>query len=528
MHEHLKRRTFAIVSHPDAGKTTLTEKLLLFGGAIQMAGTVKGRKATRHATSDWMRLEQERGISVTSSVMQFPYGEALINLLDTPGHEDFSEDTYRTLTAVDSALMVIDAAKGVEARTIKLMEVCRLRTTPIISFINKLDRDGRPPIELLDDIETVLDITCVPMTWPIGMGREFRGIYHFNDDCAYLYQNRDGSRLPDVRRVNGIDGAELEATLGASAVAALREEVELVRGATPVFEHAQYLNGKQTPVFFGAAIHNYGVRELLDAFALLAPPPQPRATDQRVVMPDEPAFSGFVFKIQANMDPAHRDRIAFLRICSGAYQPSMRMYHTRLKREVRVGDAITFMAADRQHVEEAYAGDIIGLHNHGTINIGDSFTQGEPLVFTGIPSFAPELFRRALLRDPLKLKALQKGLAQLCEEGATQLFRPLLGNDLILGAVGPLQFEVAAYRLRDEYGVDAAFEGVGVVAARWVRSDDRAQLEEFAKRLGNNVARDHAGELVYLAPSNVSLTLTQERWPKLKFFTTRELSATAA
>ena len=527
MHEHLKRRTFAIVSHPDAGKTTLTEKLLLFGGAIQMAGTVKGRKASRHATSDWMRLEQERGISVTSSVMQFPYGEAIINLLDTPGHEDFSEDTYRTLTAVDSALMVIDAAKGVEARTIKLMEVCRLRTTPIISFINKLDRDGRPPIELLDDIETVLDIACVPMTWPIGMGREFRGIYHLNDDCAYLYQNRDGSRLPDVRRVNGIDRAELEATLGASAVAALREEVELVRGATPAFEHAQYLDGKQTPVFFGAAIHNYGVRELLDAFTLLAPPPQPRATDKRVVIPDEPTFSGFVFKIQANMDPAHRDRIAFLRICSGAYQPGMRMYHTRLKREVRVGDAITFMAADRQHVEEAYAGDIIGLHNHGTINIGDSFTQGEPLVFTGIPSFAPELFRRALLRDPLKLKALQKGLAQLCEEGATQLFRPLIGNDLILGAVGPLQFEVAAYRLRDEYGVDAAFEGVGVVAARWVRSDDTAQLEEFARKLGNAVARDHAGELVYLAPSTVSLTLTQERWPKLKFFTTRELSAAA-
>ena len=528
MHEHLKRRTFAIISHPDAGKTTLTEKLLLFGGAIQMAGTVKGRKATRHATSDWMRLEQERGISITSSVMQFPYGDALINLLDTPGHEDFSEDTYRTLTAVDSALMVIDAAKGVETRTIKLMEVCRLRTTPIISFINKLDRYGRPPIELLDDIETVLKIACVPMTWPIGMGREFRGIYHMAEDCAYLYQNRDGSRLPDVWRVDGIGSAALEAEVGAHAVTALRDEVELVRGATQEFDHAQYLAGRQTPVFFGAAIHNYGIRELLDAFVRLAPPPQPRSTDKRIVEPDEPAFSGFVFKIQANMDPAHRDRIAFLRICSGTYEPGMRMYHTRLQREVRVGDAITFMAADRQHVQEGYAGDIIGLHNHGTINIGDSFTQGEQIVFTGIPSFAPELFRRALLRDPLKLKALQKGLAQLCEEGATQLFRPLLGNDLILGAVGPLQFEVAAYRLRDEYGVDAAFEGVGVAAARWVRSDDPTQLEEFAKRLGTAVARDHAGELVYLAPSTVSLTLTQERWPKLKFFTTRELSAVAA
>jgi peptide chain release factor 3 len=523
-----KRRTFAIISHPDAGKTTLTEKLLLFGGAIKMAGTVKGRKATRHATSDWMRLEQERGISVTSSVMQFPYGGALINLLDTPGHEDFSEDTYRTLTAVDSALMVIDAAKGVEARTIKLMEVCRLRTTPIISFINKLDRDGQLPVDLLDDIESVLDIECAPLTWPIGMGREFRGIYSLREDCAYLYQNRDGSRLPEVKQVRGLASEELASSIGVGAAKELRDEIELVRGATPPFDHAAYLAGKQTPVFFGAAIHNYGVRELLDAFAELAPPPQPRATNVRTVLPDESAFSGFVFKIQANMDPAHRDRIAFLRVCSGAYQPGMRMYHTRLGREVRVGDAITFMAADRQHVEEAYAGDIIGLHNHGTINIGDSFTQGEALTFTGIPSFAPELFRRALLRDPLKLKALQKGLAQLCEEGATQLFRPLIGNDLILGAVGPLQFEVAAYRLRDEYSVEAAFEAVGVVAARWVRSTDEAQVDEFAKKLVANVARDHTGQLVYLAPSTVSLSLTQERWPKIQFFSTRESSAAAA
>jgi peptide chain release factor 3 len=527
MHEHLKRRTFAIISHPDAGKTTLTEKLLLFGGAILMAGAVKGRKARRHATSDWMRLEQERGISVTSSVMQFPYDDVLINLLDTPGHEDFSEDTYRTLTAVDSALMVIDAAKGVEARTIKLMEVCRLRTTPIVSFVNKLDRDGRPPIELLDDIETVLDIACAPLTWPIGMGREFRGIYVFDEDCAHLYQSRDGSRLPDVRKVQGLTSAELGVAIGENAARSLRDEVELVRGATPSFDRSAYLTGKQTPVFFGAAIHNYGVRELLDAFAQLAPPPQPRATTARTVAPEEDAFSGFVFKIQANMDPAHRDRIAFLRICSGEYRPGMRMFHTRLQREVRVGDAITFMAADRQHVDEAYAGDIIGLHNHGTINIGDSFTAGESLVFTGIPSFAPELFRRAVLRDPLRLKALQKGLAQLCEEGATQLFRPLIGNDLILGAVGPLQFEVAEFRLRDEYGVEAVFESVGVVAARWVRCDDRAHLDEFAKKLGVSVARDHAGELVYLAPSTVSLTLTQERWPKIRFFTTRELSAVA-
>jgi len=525
MNEHLKRRTFAIISHPDAGKTTLTEKLLLFGGAIQMAGAVKGRKASRHATSDWMRLEQERGISITSSVMQFPYAGALVNLLDTPGHEDFSEDTYRTLTAVDSALMVIDAAKGVEARTIKLMEVCRLRTTPIMSFVNKLDRDGREPIELLDDIESVLDIACVPMTWPIGMGRTFRGVYHFAEDCAFLYQGRDGSRLPDVRRVQGLGGAELAEAVGADGVAALREELELVRGATAPFEHALYLAGKQTPVFFGAAIHNYGVRELLESFVRLAPPPQPRATKTRFVAPEEDAFTGFVFKIQANMDPAHRDRIAFVRVCSGEYLAGMRLYHARLGREVRVGDAITFMAADRQHADEAFAGDIIGLHNHGTINIGDSFTQGEPLAFTGIPSFAPELFRRAVLKDPLKLKALQKGLAQLCEEGATQLFRPALGNDLVLGAVGPLQFEVAAYRLRDEYGVECAFEPVTVAAARWVRGEE-ALVDEFTKKLAANVARDHAGELVYLAPTTVALGLTQERWPKLEFFATREAAAT--
>ena len=522
--ESKRRRTFAIISHPDAGKTTLTEKLLLFGGAIQMAGAVKGRKASRHATSDWMRLEQERGISITSSVMQFPYAGALINLLDTPGHEDFSEDTYRTLTAVDSALMVIDAAKGVEARTIKLMEVCRLRTTPIISFVNKLDRDGREPIDLLDDIESVLDIACVPMTWPIGMGREFRGIYHLAEDSAFLYQGRDGSRLPDVRRVQGLDGPELVDAIGERGVAALREELELVRGATHEFDHELYLAGKQTPVFFGAAIHNYGVRELLDSFVRFAPPPQPRATKTRAVAPDEAAFTGFVFKIQANMDPAHRDRIAFVRVCSGEYQPAMRLYHVRLGREVRVGDAITFMAADRQHADEAYAGDIIGLHNHGTINIGDSFTQGESLSFTGIPSFAPELFRRAVLKDPLKLKALQKGLAQLCEEGATQLFRPALGNDLILGAVGPLQFEVAAYRLRDEYSVECVFEAVTVAAARWVRGE-KAMVDEFTKKLAANVARDHAGELVYLAPTTVALGLTRERWPKLEFFTTREAAA---
>jgi peptide chain release factor 3 len=526
MSEYLKRRTFAIISHPDAGKTTLTEKFLLFGGAIQLAGAVKGRKARRHATSDWMQLEQERGISVTSSVMQFPYKGKIVNLLDTPGHEDFSEDTYRTLTAVDSALMVIDAARGVEARTIKLMEVCRLRTTPIISFINKLDRDGRELIDLLDEIETVLKIECAPVTWPIGMGREFRGVYHLLEDRLYLYQGRDGSRLPVTDHVDGLDSEEAGQRLGTD-VNRFRQEIELIRGASARFDPARYLAGLQTPVFFGAAIHNYGVEELLSAFVEYAPAPQPRESSERVVQPGETALTGFVFKIQANMDPAHRDRVAFLRLCSGRYEPGMRMYHTRLAREVRVGDAITFMASERQQVVNAYAGDIIGLHNHGTINIGDSFTQGESLTFTGIPNFAPELFRRAVLRDPLKLKALHKGLAQLCEEGATQLFRPLLNNDLIIGAIGPLQFDVASFRLRDEYGVECVFEGVNVAAARWVHSADAKKLDDLKKKLRGNLAEDHAGELVFLAPSTVSLNLTQERWPGVEFLATREHSVGA-
>jgi peptide chain release factor 3 len=521
MSEQLERRTFAIISHPDAGKTTLTEKLLLFGGAIQMAGAVKGRKAQRHARSDWMQLEQERGISVTSSVMQFPYKDRVINLLDTPGHEDFSEDTYRTLTAVDSALMVIDAGKGVELRTIKLMEVCRLRTTPIMSFINKLDRDGRDPIELLDEIETVLNIECAPITWPIGMGREFRGIYHLADDCIYLYERGDSSRISESTRIDGLASPEVDELLGHEAEL-LREQVDLIRGASPAFDVERYLDGRQTPVFFGAAIQNFGVKELLDAFVENAPPPQPRATVARTVAPTEKDLSGFVFKIQANMDPAHRDRIAFLRICSGTYTPGMRLYHTRLQREVRVGDAITFMAADRQHVDEAFAGDIIGLHNHGTINIGDSFSQGEDLVFTGIPDFAPELFRRAVLKDPLRLKALNKGLDQLCEEGATQLFRPMQRNDLILGAVGPLQFDVASFRLRDEYGVDCQFEGVNVVTARWVDCEDNRKLEEFTRKVKGELAIDHTGRLVYLATSSVKLSLTQERWPDIEFEATRE------
>ena len=516
-----RRRTFAIISHPDAGKTTLTEKLLLFGGAIQMAGTVKGRKAARHATSDWMRLEQQRGISVTSSVMQFPYRDCVVNLLDTPGHEDFSEDTYRTLTAVDSALMVIDCAKGVEERTIKLMEVCRLRDTPIMTFINKLDRDGRHPIELLDEIESVLRIGTAPITWPIGMGRELRGIYHLTEDRIYVYAAGERGRVGENRTIEQLDSAEAHEFLGEQA-RALREEIELVKGATHAFDPAAYRAGRQTPVFFGSAINNFGVEELLTAFTAQAPAPLPRAARERTVQPPEAALAGFVFKIQANMDPGHRDRIAFLRLCAGKYSRGMRLFHVRLAKEVRVADALTFMAADRAQAEEAYAGDIIGLHNHGTINIGDTFTQGERLAFTGVPNFAPEIFRRAVLKDPLRMKALQKGLSQLCEEGATQLFRPLRNNDLILGAVGQLQFEVVAFRLQDEYGVQCVFDPVTVHTARWVESADARKLEEFRARAHDNLALDHSGLLVYLAPSRINLQLTLERWPDIRFHETRE------
>jgi peptide chain release factor 3 len=516
-----RRRTFAIISHPDAGKTTLTEKLLLFGGAIQMAGTVKGRKAARHATSDWMRLEQQRGISVTSSVMQFPYRDCIVNLLDTPGHEDFSEDTYRTLTAVDSALMVIDCAKGVEERTIKLMEVCRLRDTPIMTFINKLDREGRAPIELLDEIEKVLGIATAPVTWPIGMGRDLRGIYHLLEDRIYVYLAGERGRVGENQVIEGLRSEGAREFLAERLDEAV-EEIELVRGATAVFDPAAYLAGRQTPVFFGSAISNFGVEELLATFTAHAPGPRARDARERRVEPLEEALSGFVFKIQANMDPGHRDRIAFLRLCSGKYTRGMRLYHSRLGKEVRVADALTFMAAEREHAEEAFAGDIIGLHNHGTINIGDTFTEGERLAFTGVPNFAPEIFRRAVLKDPLKMKALQKGLSQLCEEGATQLFKPVRNNDLILGAVGQLQFEVVAFRLQDEYGVQCVFEPVSVHTARWIDARDGKKLEEFRARAHDNLAVDHAGALVYLAPTRVNLQLTMERWPDITFRETRE------
>jgi peptide chain release factor 3 len=520
--EAARRRTFAIISHPDAGKTTLTEKLLLFGGAIQMAGSVKGRKAARHATSDWMALEKERGISVTSSVMQFPYEGRIVNLLDTPGHADFGEDTYRVLTAVDSALMVIDVAKGVEERTIKLMEVCRMRDTPIMTFINKLDREGRNPIDLLDEVESVLGIQCAPVTWPIGMGSRLKGVVHLVTGEVHLYEQGRNFTRQDSTIFASLDDPQVEARIGAEMLREVRDELELVQGASHPFDRVAYLSGKQTPVFFGSAVNNFGVQPLLDFFVEQAPSPRPRETTSREVAPHETKLSGFVFKIQANMDPMHRDRVAFMRICSGKFEAGMKTLHVRTGKEVKLANALTFMASDREIAESAWPGDVIGIHNHGTISIGDSFSEGEAINFTGIPNFAPELFRRARLRDPLKLKQLQKGLAQLSEEGATQFFRPLMSNDLILGAVGTLQFDVVAYRLKDEYGVDASFEPVGVVTARWVRCSDAKKLEEFRDKYAMNLGIDAAGELVYLAPTRVNLQLAQERSPDVQFLATRE------
>lgn len=522
LNEINKRRTFAIISHPDAGKTTITEKLLLLGQAIQTAGSVKGRGAAQHAKSDWMEMEKERGISVTSSAMQFPYHDALVNLLDTPGHEDFSEDTYRTLTAVDSCLMVIDAAKGVEDRTRKLMEVTRLRDTPIVTFMNKLDREIRDPMELLDEVENELNIACAPISWPIGCAKEFKGVYHIHRDETVLYSSGQGHTIQAIRTIKGLDNPELDRQVGESLAQQLREELELVLGASHEFDLELFLQGKLTPVFFGTALGNFGVDHMLDGLTRWAPAPLARETTQRLVYANEEKFTGFVFKIQANMDPKHRDRMAFMRIVSGTYRQGMKMNHVRLGKQISISDAVTFMAGDRSRAETAYAGDIIGLHNHGTIQIGDTFTQGEDLKFSGIPNFAPELFRRIRLKDPLKQKQLLKGLVQLSEEGAVQVFRPLQNNDLIVGAVGVLQFDVVVTRLKSEYNVEAIYENVNVSTARWVECNDAKKFEEFKRKNQANLALDGGDNLTYIAPTMVNLNLAQERFPEVEFRATRE------
>jgi peptide chain release factor 3 len=516
-----RRRTFAIISHPDAGKTTLTEKLLLFGGAIQLAGTVKSRKSARHATSDWMEVEKQRGISVTSSVMQFEYAAHTINLLDTPGHEDFSEDTYRVLTAVDAAVMVIDAAKGVEARTIKLLEVCRLRATPIITFINKLDREVREPLALLEEVESVLAIDCAPISWPIGMGKRFGGVFHLPNERLLRFSPGEERVATDTEAITGIGNPRLD-TLFPDEVSALRHDVDLIRSASHPFDLDAFLAGRQTPVFFGSAINNFGVQEVLQALVDWAPPPQPRDATTRIVEPGEKSFSGFVFKIQANMDPRHRDRIAFFRVCSGRYQPAMRVRHLRIGREMKLANALTFMANERVASEDAVAGDIIGIHNHGQLQIGDTLTEGEALAFRGIPYFAPELFRVARPRDPFRAKPLAKGLQELGEEGAIQVFASSHTNTLLLGAVGPLQFEIVAQRLASEYNVDAIYETANIATARWLTFPDDTTRRNFEREQAAALASDVDGNPVFLATNKYNLQVTMERWPRIGFHATRE------
>jgi peptide chain release factor 3 len=518
-----QRRTFAIISHPDAGKTTLTEKLLLYGGAIQEAGAVKARRATRHATSDWLEIEKQRGISVSSSVMQFEYQGHTINLLDTPGHEDFSEDTYRVLTAVDAAVMVIDAAKGVEAQTIKLLDVCRLRDTPIITFVNKFDREVRGPLEILEEIETTLNIDCAPVSWPIGMGKSFRGVFDLMTDRLLRFRGGEEKQSKDTEIVAGLDNPRLDELFPAEADV-LREEVGLIRGASSPFDLEMFLAGMQTPVFFGSGINNFGVQEVLKALIQWAPPPQSRQADERAVAPGEDPLTGFVFKIQANMDPKHRDRIAFFRICSGRYEPGKKLQHLRLGREMRIANAQTFMANSRKASDGAVAGDIIGIHNHGQLQIGDTLTEGERLTFRGIPYFAPELFVTARPEDPLKAKQLQKGLKELGEEGAVQVFTNELGRRL-LGAVGRLQFDIVAHRLKGEYNVDAIYEPSDIYTARWLSFPDADTRKKFTQRESASLAEDVDGNPVYLASSRYKLQITQERFPTVGFHATREHGA---
>lgn len=517
-----KRRTFAIISHPDAGKTTLTEKLLLFGGAIQQAGAVKSRKAERAATSDFLSIEQERGISVSSSVMKFEYKGYEINLLDTPGHKDFSEDTYRVLTAVDCAVMIIDNAKGVEPQTQKLMEVCRMRNTPIITFINKLDREGLDPLDIFADIEDKLQIECVPLTWPLGMGKRFKGVYNLESNELGIFQPGYTPKDDDGVRINDLSDSKLDELVGESQAEALRDDVDLIQGASEPFDLKLYLDGTQTPVFFGSAINNFGVREMLDAFVKIAPQPGVRKAVSRDVAPSEKEFSGFTFKIQANMDPDHRDRIAFFRICSGKFTKGMKVKHHRIGKDIKIANATIFMAQERSNVEEAYPGDIIGIHNHGTIKIGDTFTTKEPLKFLGIPNFAPEHFRRVVLKDPLKAKALQKGLLQLSEEGTIQVFRPLMGNMHIIGAVGVLQFDVTMARLKAEYNVNAVYEPIDLSVARWVHCEDEKILKKFRQQNEASLTTDSEGWLTFLTTSEYQLGFAVEEWPQVEFRKTRE------
>ena len=518
-----RRRTFAIISHPDAGKTTITEKLLLMGNAIGLAGAVKAKKAQRATRSDWLSVEKERGISVSTSVMSFQYRGLAFNLLDTPGHNDFSEDTYRTLTAVDAVLMVIDGARGVQSQTRKLLEVCRRQRTPVITFINKLDRNTLEPLELIDNVEAELGMACVPTTWPLGNGMNFQGVYDLRDHSLVFYKAAERGRANEREVIGSLDDPRLDHLIAAD-VAQLREEVELVEVASEAYDPKRFASGQQTPVFFGSALNNFGVKELLDCFCDLAPPPQPRETRTRIVEPEEKAFSGFVFKIQANMDPRHRDRMAFIRICSGRFHRGQSLHHVRTGKGMIIRNAMTFFARDRSIVETAWPGDIIGIPNHGTIRIADTFTEGEELEFTALPKFAPEFFRRARLEDPMAAKSLQKGLEQLCAEGAAQLFRPTTGTAYIVGALGMLQFEVIAARLKDEYKVEASFAPTPLKVCRWLLFPDNATEDKFCKAYGHEIYRDERGFLCHLTENHFRTDFVTEKNPTVKFVDTMELA----
>jgi peptide chain release factor 3 len=517
-----RRRTFAIIAHPDAGKTTLTEKLLLFGGAIQMAGAVKARGEQRRAKSDWMKVERDRGISVTASVMSFDYAECSFNLVDTPGHEDFSEDTYRTLTAVDSAVMVIDAAKGIEAQTRKLFEVCRLRDMPIMTFINKMDREARDPFDLMSEIEETLALDVTPASWPIGMGRDFKGCYDLIRNRLILMDKTKGDLLTEGIECAGLNDPKVETLIGVEAAQKLRDDVDMVRGLCPPFDVESYHAGHLTPVYFGSAINNFGVREILLGLAEYAPSPRPQRANKRTVDPSEAKVTGFVFKVQANMDPNHRDRIAFVRLCSGHFRRGMKLFHVRDGKPMSINNAVLFLARDRELAEDAWAGDIMGIPNHGTLRIGDSLTEGEQIQFLGVPSFAPELLQRVHISDPMKVKHVRKALEHFAEEGASQVLKPLLGSDWIVGVVGQLQFEVLAARMEAEYGLPATFESAGVEAVRWVESDDPTAIKKLTDGNRSSLAEDNDGALVFLARNTWHLNRTMEENPSVRFIKTRE------
>ena len=517
-----KRRTFGIISHPDAGKTTLTEKLLLFGGAIQSAGAVKSSKIKDHARSDWMEIEKQRGISVATSVMAFNYNGKKINILDTPGHQDFAEDTYRTLTAVDSVIMVIDCVKGVERQTEKLMEVCRMRNTPVICFINKLDREGRDPYELLDEIESKLSIRIRPLSWPIGMGKSFHGVYNLYNKSLYLFEPSKQKLGETGIAISDITDHILEKKIGDLNAAGLREDIELIEGVYPEFKVDAYLSGLVAPVFFGSAVNNFGVKELLDTFVNIAPPPKSRETEERVIEPDENKFSGFVFKIHANMDPRHRNRIAFIRVCSGKFERGRNYHHVRLEKNFRFSNATAFLAQDRETIDEAWPGDIVGIYDTGNLKIGDALTEGEIANYKGIPSFSPEIFKEVINQDALKAKQLNKGLDQLMEEGVAQIFSYEMGSRKVVGTVGALQFEVIQHRLKHEYGATCRFVPINLYKACWVGSDNKKALNEFIKSKHRHIARDKDGKIVFMAESKAWLQMVQENFPEIDFHFTSE------